>query len=65
MILVLKPQKRDYWNRCTICGKFIAIKDFESGEATSEMVYPDSELTVETFEVICKKCKQKEKGNES
>lgn len=42
------------WNRCDVCGKYIPIKDFGEG-ALRRLVYPDSELTEETWETLCKK----------
>jgi hypothetical protein len=51
-----KP-KREYWNKCDICGKFIAYKDFEpEGKAVRHMVTPDSEYSREAWETICTKC---------
>ena len=46
-----RPDK--YWNRCDVCGRFIAIKDFQSG-ARRELVTPDTSFTSETFETLCK-----------
>ena len=43
--------------KCSFCGQFIAIKDLEDGKATYEMTLPDSEVTDETYEGECKKCK--------
>jgi hypothetical protein len=42
------------WNRCDECGKFIAHKDFDDG-ATRELISPDSEYSMETWETLCKK----------
>jgi len=41
------------WNRCDECGRFIAFKDFDNG-AVRRLIYPDSELTCETWETLCK-----------
>ena len=50
---------RDQWNRCDVCGKFIALEDFyaapEYGPAIRRLVYPDSEFTRETWETLCMK----------
>ena len=40
------------WNRCDVCGRFIALDDFGRG-AVRNCVYPDSELTCETWETLC------------
>jgi len=40
------------WNRCDVCGKFIALKDFDNG-AIRTLLTPDSELTKETYETLC------------
>ena len=42
------------WNRCDVCGRYIAIADFDSGFAKREMVTPDSEYTAEDYETLCK-----------
>jgi hypothetical protein len=46
--------KLEQWNRCDICGKFIAYDDFDNG-ATHELVTYDTEYTDETWETLCKK----------
>ena len=50
--------------RCSVCGKFIAYKDLHNGKAIWEMVLPDSELSVETWEGFCPKHNQR-KNNET
>ena len=47
-----------------VCGKFIAYKDLHNGKAIWEMVLPDSELSVETWEGFCPKHNQR-KNNET
>ena len=47
--------KRDYWNRCDNCGKFIAVTDFNSG-AFRALATPDTAFTAETYDTYCKKC---------
>ena len=47
--------KRDYWNQCDNCGRFIAIDDFDNG-AQRSMVTPDTVFTAETYETLCKQC---------
>lgn len=41
------------WNRCDVCGKFIAIGDFDNG-AVRRFMFPDSEFTRETYETLCR-----------
>jgi hypothetical protein len=41
------------WNRCDVCGRFIAFADFDKG-AIRRLVYPDSEFTRETYETLCR-----------
>jgi hypothetical protein len=45
--------KPDFWNRCDACGRFIAMEDFDRG-AVRTLVYPDSELTRETWKTLCR-----------
>jgi hypothetical protein len=53
----------DPWNRCDVCGKFISMSDFPS-PATRNLVYPDSELTKETWETFCKSCSEDAKPSQ-
>lgn len=53
MINDINVNKLKIWNKCDICGKFIAYEDFHNGKAKSVMITPDSELTKETFETLC------------
>lgn len=50
-----------YWNKCEICGKFIAIADFGSS-AVHKLVYPDSEITEETWETFHVDCNWQKPG---
>jgi len=45
-------KKRDCWNRCDKCGRFIALEDFDRG-AIIEMVTPDTDYTSETYLTLC------------
>ena len=45
--------ERHDWNRCDVCGRFIALEDFERG-AIRHLIYPDSEFTRETWETLCR-----------
>jgi hypothetical protein len=40
------------WNRCDICGRFIAIADFDRG-AVRSLSMPDSDRSRETWETLC------------
>lgn len=42
--------------RCDECGRFVSMKDIESGEAIRQMVTPDSEFTSEEYETVCRAC---------
>jgi hypothetical protein len=55
---VTRPSGRyRYWNRCDVCGRFIAFKDFDDdGGAERVLVYPDSLLTRESYVTRCKEC---------
>lgn len=46
--------------QCSECGKFISWRDIDSGEAVYRMIYPDSDLTTETWEGLCPKHYKKE-----
>jgi hypothetical protein len=41
-----------HWNRCDVCGKFIAFDDFDHG-AIRCMITPDSHFTHEEYETLC------------
>jgi len=41
------------WNRCDVCGRFIALGAFVAGKAEPRLIYPASELTCETWETLC------------
>ena len=40
------------WNRCEMCGQFIGFKEFDDGLAEHNLVYPDTDFTVETYETF-------------
>jgi len=42
------------WNRCAVCGRFVPYDDFVTGKATNTLVTPESLITRETFEVLCR-----------
>jgi hypothetical protein len=47
------PADEEIWNRCDVCGRFIAFDDFGRA-AVRRLVYPDSEFTRETWETLCR-----------
>lgn len=49
-----RPARRDLWNKCDICGRIIPYGDFESGKAIHNMKTPDSEVSSETWETLCR-----------
>lgn len=55
-------KKRELWNRCDICGKFIAYNDFDKG-ALRRLDTPDSAYSSETYETLCVKHTRQEYEN--
>ena len=51
---LLVCNKREIWNRCDECGRFIPYDDFHNGMAVRYLKTPDSELSVETYETLCR-----------
>jgi hypothetical protein len=51
--LTCSVSKRDCWNKCDVCGKFIPYSDIESGRGVHRMITPDSDLSCESFETLC------------
>jgi len=49
----LKKTKKELWNRCDVCGRFISYKDFENKKASRQMIKPDSLCSSETYETLC------------
>lgn len=49
--------KDDLWNRCDVCGRYIALSAFDccktAGRAVRTLVTPDSEFTREEWETLC------------
>jgi hypothetical protein len=45
--------RHDLWNRCDICGRFIAYKDFDHG-AVRTLLTPDSDRSREEWETLCR-----------
>lgn len=46
----------ELWNRCDVCGRFIALSAFDCcsrRRAVRNLIYPDSEVTRETWETLC------------
>lgn len=46
--------KRDLWNKCDICGRIIPYADLENGKAIHRLVTPDSAVSSEKTETLCK-----------
>lgn len=42
-----------YWNRCDLCGRFIAMYEFDEGKAIRYMTKPDSDYSCEEYETLC------------
>lgn len=45
--------RRDLWNRCEVCGRFIPLDDFPD-KATHTLINPDAYGCEETWETLCK-----------
>jgi hypothetical protein len=48
------PRRRDLWNKCHECGRIIPYADFESGKALNQMISPDSDVSMEEWEILCR-----------
>jgi hypothetical protein len=52
--------KRELWNRCDDCGRFIAYKSFaymrRGGKAVRKLIHPDNHFSGEKWETRCAKC---------
>jgi acetyl-CoA carboxylase beta subunit len=46
--------RRDLWNKCDVCGRIISYADLESGKAIHNMKTPDSDVSYETLETLCR-----------
>ena len=44
--------------KCNYCGRFISYNDLNSGKAYYQMVLPDSDCSIETWEGCCGRCKE-------
>jgi len=53
---VVQPRRvrRDIWNKCDVGGRIISYADIESGRATHNMKTPDSAVSYETWETLCR-----------
>lgn len=45
--------KRECWNKCDVCGRFIPYRDIETRKAVHRIVTPDSDVSYESFETLC------------
>lgn len=53
----MKREKRYHETlKCSWCGKFIRYQDIRDGLAYYKLIYPQSDLTEETYEGCCRKC---------
>ena len=46
----------DRWNKCNVCGRFIAYSDFETGKAVNVLTNPSAygaEEEWDTYHVAC------------
>ena len=46
--------KRNIWNRCDVCGKFISCKDFLCHKALRVIESVDSCYSTESYITLCK-----------
>lgn len=44
----------DLWNKCHECGRIIPYADFENGKAVNRMITPDSDVSRESWEILCR-----------
>jgi hypothetical protein len=44
--------KNDPWNRCDVCGRFIALDDFDKG-AVRRIDRPDAYGSSESWKTLC------------
>ena len=49
-----EPKMHDLWNKCDVCGRIISYDDFDSGKACRRMITPDSAVSVEEWETLCR-----------
>lgn len=49
--------------KCDGCGKWVKYEDIAKNKAVNKLVYPDSDLTRETWESLCARCYNKENVN--
>ena len=56
--------KTEPWNKCDVCGKYIAYADFIRGKALRVFTAPNSQFTEESYTTMCPKCREKENNLE-
>ena len=54
----------NYWNKCDVCGQFISFSDIGIGMATRKMKTPDSNVSHEEWETLCRNHSHEECENE-
>ena len=47
-------RKRYLWNKCQECGRLISYSDIETGKAINRMITPDSDVSYESWETLCR-----------
>ena len=47
---------RPGWNKCQVCGQFIAMSEFANGSAVNVLLEPDSDIGVEKYDVHHVEC---------
>lgn len=48
------PARRNLWNKCHKCGRIVPYTDFESGKAINRMLTPESDVSYESWEILCR-----------
>ena len=46
--------RNELWNKCEVCGRIISYVDLETGRAIHNMKTPDSDVSYETWETLCR-----------
>lgn len=44
--------RKDRWNRCDVCGRFIAFRDFTRGACRVLFTF-DSDFSKESYKTLC------------
>jgi len=46
-------KRNQKWNKCDVCGQFVAYIHFEVGAAVRRMIIPDNGCSSEQWETLC------------